>query len=427
MIFDQLTDAEKVYWLNYLIRMEDRHAQQAQQLERGVSAAMHPRRRALLQEAHVFYQHFYGQIKTALWPSVSKEALLQPEVLDYKYDAISAFSIGYLGRDWGEGAEHQEQQQICQLIEQELQGLPIERSGETALFLGCGLGRYAVDLAPHYQQVEAFDASLLMIWCIEHLMQVDQWEVLLKAERNCRRIEDTIEAYTIAIAPEQKALIREKVHFFVANAKNIPLPDQSVQHLYSIYFTDVLPLTELYQSIERLLLPEGLFIHFGPLEYFFNDEREMLTAEEVRLFFEHQGYTIHTDRFFPSKHLALANSMRHRVYDNWFFIAQRPQQPAVAPLHVQVILGLNPNSQLSSQAQLAKGKVASIDYQIQRGSVHYELPEIVYKILLALDGKQSLAAIFEALDLKDLHPDDAAQLLTILQELLDQNLLQLIQ
>lgn len=422
MVFDPLPDSEKVYWLHYLLRMEARHQKQAQRLSQGVSPAMHPMRVTRLQEAHRFYAHFYGQIAASLLPLVSKEALLAPEVLSYTYDNLSPFSIGYLGRDWGQGEDHEAQEAVSQLIAAELE--QHGRAGETALFLGCGLGRYAVDFAPRYQRVEAFDASALMIWCIEHLLQVDTWEVLLKAERNCRRIEDTVLHQVIGLSPEQKALIQERIHFFVANAKQIPLPDQSVDHIYSIYFTDVLPLTELYEQLERLLLPEGLFIHFGPLEYFFDDERNMLTAEEIRLFFEAQGYTILTDLFVPSKHLVNPNSMRYRMYDNWFFIAQRPSADAIPAMHLQRVLSLAPNSKLSTEVLHEKGKIIGFHHQIRLGATEYQLPEIVYEILLRLDGRTSLEVIFKALELDNVHPDDEAQLLDILQELLTKYLLQ---
>lgn len=423
MVFDPLPDTEKVYWLHYLLRMETRHQRQAQRLSQGVAPTMQPRRQALLQEVHQFHAQFYGQIKEALLPLVTQEALLLPEVLDYNYNNISAFSTGYLSRDWGQGEDHHVQQQITELIAVELDRLALGQGKHTALFLGCGMGRYAVDLAPRYQHVEAFDASALMIWCIEHLLQVDTWEILLQATRNCRHIADTVQRQTVAISPTQKALIQERIHFFVANAKQIPLPNQSVHHLYSIYFTDVLPLTELYEQIERLLLPEGLFIHFGPLEYFFDDERAMLTAEEVRLFFEAQGYTILTNRFFPSKHLVNTNSMRHRIYDNWFFIAQRSNQSGVTTMDLQQVLSLSPNSQLLVEAQHEQGKITGLYHQISRGSIEYQLPEIVYEILLQLDAQTSLEVIFERLDLRDLYPEDEVQLLTILQELTTKQLL----
>jgi hypothetical protein len=423
MVFDALPDAEKVYWLNYLIRMEARYAKKVRRLERGSSPAMHERRRALLQEGNAFCQQFYAQIKEQLYPLVSKEALLDIEVLQYNYDSISPFSLGYLSRDWSEAQDHAEQQRIAEVIEQRLAELERLEGQETALFLGCGMGRYAVDLAPHYQRVEAFDASVVMIWCIEQLQRLDRWELLLKHEKNCRRIEETVERVEVAMTPAQKALIQEKIHFFVANANAVPLEAQSVDHLYSIYFTDVLPLARLYASVDRLLSGEGLFIHFGPLEYFFNNEKQMLTAEEVRLFFEAKGYRILTDEFMPSKHLSSAYSMRHRVYDNWFFIAQKPPATAWRTLTWQDALALSSGVQLSADAVVEDGRVVAVQHSIQRGATSYDLPEVIYELLGQVDGKTTLQALFEVLGLQEAHKDDQAQIFAILQELLDKGVL----
>lgn len=424
MVFDKLLDKEKVYWLHYLLRMEQLFAKKVQQLQESNFAPMHPQRKALLKQANAFYQDFYALIRKDLYPLVAKEALLSGEVLNYNYNNLSTFSLGYLLRDWGTGQENEQQQLITQTIEQKLQALGLFQEGGQALFMGCGMGRYAVDLAPHYEQVTAFDASVLMIWCIEYLQKMGSWKVLNKAERNCRTIASTIQEEEVSMTPAQKATIQSKVNFLVANATAIPLEKASVEHIYSIYFTDVLPLPELYQQVDKLLKEQGLFIHFGPLEYFFNQEEQMLSAEEVSLFFEGQGYQVLVDEFMPSKHLSSENSMRHRVYDNWFFVAQKPVATA-ASLTLNSVLLLNNQVDLSTRAILQEGVCEQVEYQVQWGEQAYNLPAVVYELLLEINGQASLQDLFQALDLQDIDPADQAQLLQILQELLTHNFLQI--
>ncbi|MGH1335790.1 MAG: hypothetical protein ACRBFS_06650 [Aureispira sp.] len=424
MVFDNLSNKEKVYWLNYLLRMEDRFAQQTKQLSGTSSNAMHPRRRALLKDANLFYQQFYTQIKEDLYPLVSKEALLTPEVLAFNYKGISTFSLGYIMRDWGNGQDNEQQQIITQTIEQKLQTLALAPELGKALFMGCGMGRYAVDFAHRYEKVAAFDASALMIWCIEYLQKVAHWEVLNKAARNCRTVEDTVQRMLVQITAAQQAIIETKVDFFVANATSIPLEKQSVDHIYSIYFTDVLPLPTLYQEVNDLLVEEGLFIHFGPLEYFFEVEEEMLSAEEVRLFFEAQGYHILVDEFLATKHLSSENSMRHRVYDNWFFIAQKSKSKTVALLDMQTVLYLNDKAEISSTSLIEQGSCAAVEHQAKLGAQSYELPAIVYELLLQINGKATIQLLLETLELTDIAPEDQERLLQILQELATSNILQ---
>lgn len=424
MVFDNLLDKEKVYWLNYLLRMEQLFANKVQQLQESNFAPMHPQRKALLKQANGFYQEFYALIRKDLCPFVSKEALLSEEVLNYNYNNLSTFSLGYLLRDWGTGQENEQQQLITQTIEQKLQALGLFQEGGQALFMGCGMGRYAVDLAPHYEQVTAFDASVLMIWCIEYLQKMGSWKVLNKAERNCRTIASTIQEEEVSMTPAQIATIQSKVNFLVANATAIPLEKASVEHIYSIYFTDVLPLPELYQQVDKLLKEKGLFVHFGPLEYFFNQEEQMLSAEEVSLFFEGQGYQILVDEFMPSKHLSSENSMRHRVYDNWFFVAQKPIA-TTASLTLNSVLLLNNQVELSTRAIIQEGVCEQVAYQVQWAEHAYNLPAVVYELLLEINGQASLQDLFQALELQDIDSEDQAQLFQILQELLNHNLLQI--
>ncbi|MFK7796165.1 MAG: hypothetical protein AB8E82_01850 [Aureispira sp.] len=425
MVFDNLPNKEKVYWLNYLLRMELHFARQIEQLHTHKFAAMHPQRRALLEEANLFYQNFYTKVKEDLYPLVAKDALLDAEVLDFNYSNLSTFSLGYILRDWGTGQEQEEQQLITQTIEKKLSALGMEVGVGHALFLGCGMGRYAVDLAHRYQRVKAFDASVLMIWCIEYLQKINHWKVLNKNERNCRRIEDTVQRMEVGMTAKQKAIIASKVDFFVANATDIPLPPQSIQHIYSIYFTDVLPLPQLYQEVDQLLMEQGLFIHFGPLEYFFNQEEQMLTAEEVRLFFEAQGYRVLADEFMATKHLSSENSMRHRVYDNWFFIAQKLTAKTEVVLELSTVLSLNNQAQLSSVSQIAEGTCTGVEYEAKLGNQSYQLPEIIYELLGQINGQRSIQALLQVLDLVDIDSEDQAQLLQIVHELATANILKL--
>ncbi len=426
MVFDYLPEEEKVYWLNYLVRMEVFHENMARRAETvDDSTGMHPRRCALLKEANLFYKDFYATAKSALSPLVSKDAMLDAKVLDFDYKGIGTFSFNYLIRDWAVKPAYQEEV-ITKSIVQKLVDLELDCSAATALFLGCGTGKYAVNLAPNYKQVEAFDASVLMIWCIERLQQLKTWEVLRKVERNCRKIEDTVERVRLEMTTSELDTIASKVHFFVADALKLPFKPNTIQHIHSIYFTDVLPLHQLYDRIiDYLLVEEGVFIHFGPLEYFFNNSQEMLTAEEVRLFFAQKGYRILCDEFLETKHLFNPNSMRHRVYENWFFIAQKPVASKTAALNVDSCLSLNSSINLQKTAVLNQGVPIEYEYSIALDEAAYQLPEVVYEMLLHCNGSTSINRILEFLELQDIAKEEQRQLLFILQELLDAKMIKI--
>jgi SAM-dependent methyltransferase len=425
MVFDSLPNSEKVYWLNYLIRMEEMYASMALQLDIvNLKTGIQARRQDLLKEANLFYKDFYTEIKEELYPLVSKDAILDIDALKLDYNGIGAFSFNYLIRDWSNKETDSQQQVISDAIEQKIDLLELNVPEGKALFLGCGTGRYAVNLAHKYQQVEAFDASVLMIWCLEHLQKIKTWDVLRKVERNCRTIEDTVQRIRLEMTPYQGALIESKVHFFPADAANIPLENHSINHIYSIYFTDVLPLYQLYEnSIDCLLVGGGLFIHFGPLEYFFNAEKEMLSAEEVRLFFEQKGYVILTDEFLETKHLANPNSMRHRVYDNWFFIAQKPKNKKIERLSSITVLSLNQEIKIQSTAILEKGSCVGQKYMVCLNEQSYQLPAVVHEFLLSCNGVNDINTILKNLELEDITLEESSQLMTIIKELLEANII----
>lgn len=419
MIFDNLSNNEKVYWLNYLTRMESLQANLALQLDSvAPKVGMHPKRKELLKEANLFYKDFYTEIKEELLPLVSKEVMTTVEALGFDYNGVGTFSFNYLIRDWGDCSETLQMQTIVDKIEEKLLLFKWNEPKGTALFLGCGTGRYAVDLAPKYQRVEAFDASVLMLWCLEHLQKKGTWDVLRKVGRNCRTIENTVQRVRLEMPARERELLRSKVNFFLADAAEIPLKSQSIHHIYSLYFTDVLPLHQLYEdTIDRLLVGEGLFIHFGPLEYFFHSELEMLTAEEVRLFFEEKGYRIWVDEFVETKHLANPNSMRHRVYDNWFFIAQKPKEEVLDELDLEHVLVVNQAVEIQCTAILEQGECIGQTYTVSLEDQSYELPAVVYEIMLNFNGNKNIRQIFKEVGIADITVAESNQLMGILQEL----------
>ncbi|BDS13642.1 class I SAM-dependent methyltransferase [Aureispira anguillae] len=423
MVFDNLTDDEKAYWLNYLVRMEGLHGQTVPQkehlaIDNGISA----RRIALIEEANLFYKNIYTKIKDELYPLVAKETLLTKEVQSFSYESATPFSFGYLIRDWGHNSTYDQYGIIHSFLEEKLQAMNVS-AAPSALFLGCGTGRYAVDLAYRYNQVDAFDASLFMIWSINHLKKVRTWEVVQKVLRNCRTIEDTIQRVTLKMTEEQVRTIDEKVNFFIAQASNIPLDQGAINHIYSIYFTDVLPLNVLFGELDRLLAANGLFIHFGPLEYFFNTELEMLSAEEVALFFQKKGYRILANEFLATRHLFNPNSMRYRMYDNWFFVAQKGD--AQARLTLSDVLVVNNAVELRVTRRAKDGKCMEASYAASFHQKAYDLPEIIYELMLKIDGKTTLEQILWQLEISDIIEEEKEQLLAILQELLESNFIAL--
>lgn len=418
MIFEYLKDQEKIYWLNYVAKIAELHQEKINALSNvSIHSGMHPKRMLLLKEVNTFYKSICVKIQEELYDLVPKELLLTKGTLSFSYKKINLYFLGYLIRDWSSNQIYNQRTIIIAFIEEKLKSIGVKEENK-ALFFGCGTGRYAVDLAYRYDQVEAFDASVFMLWSIKHLQRMKTWDVLEKVDRNCRKMEDTVQRFSLEMTKEQATIINEKVNFFWADAANVPLPDNSINHIYSIYFTDVLPLTVLFEEANRLLMDKGLFIHFGPLEYFFDTEHEMLSAEEVRLFFEEKGYRILSEAFLETRHLYIPNKMRYRVYDNWFFVAQKIKTPLPNRISVKDVLCLNNAVEIEAKVVVEQGECSPQIYSASLGDQSYNLPAIVYELLLNINGTATIEDLFEKLNLENVLKEDKEQLLSILQELL---------
>jgi SAM-dependent methyltransferase len=116
---------------------------------------------------------------------------------------------------------------------------------------------------------------------------------------------------------------RQRISFLVADAAALPFPDASLDAVFSIYFTDVMPIAKLAPEITRVLKPGGCMVHFGPLDYHFDDFSDCLSAEEVRDALANHGLRVSKERRVPLGHLSAADEMLRTSYENWAFSADR--------------------------------------------------------------------------------------------------------
>ena len=236
-------------------------------------------------------------------------------------------TLEYLERDWC-WLPHSERE--LKLIQKQvlssLQKCQFDNS--SALVLGAGTGRLAWESLKHFDQVYALDQSLSMaqqfyktindtltFYSIGTTNRIVDADMVVKREARSHLPKDEY-------APNVSADL-ERISYLVGNAANIPLAQNSISAILSIYFTDVIPLEDYFSEILRVLNPGGVFFHFGPLEYHFEDISQHLSAEEIKRQFVANGFDIITDFQATSEHLYQKGSMAHRVYDNWVFCAVR--------------------------------------------------------------------------------------------------------
>lgn len=251
----------------------------------------------------------YVEIDNILNVNTSRDNVVNTTLKDYVY----------LQRDWCYYEDGESQ------IEKTVQSIKtVLPSGmENALFLGCGVGRLAVEFANIFQKVLATDKSYSMVWHINKLLSETNFEFYTPQEKNVYSLENIAQKHTASISASLKTQIKDNVDFFVSDVLNLPLEKNSLDAVFSIYFTDVIALKLWFEKINNIIKKDGYFIHFGPLDYFFSAESEMLTAKEFRTFFEENGYETVVDEIIETSHLNDSNSLVYKVYRNWLFVAKK--------------------------------------------------------------------------------------------------------
>lgn len=251
----------------------------------------------------------YVEIDNILRVNMNRDNIVTTILKDYLY----------LHRDWCYYEDSEVQ--ITKTINSIRKSLPFKL--DNALFLGCGIGRLAVEFSDIFNKIYATDKSYSMIWHINKLLSDDDYEFYIPQEKNIYKLENVAQKHIASIPSKLKDKIQHKFEFFVSDVLNLPIKNESIDAVFSIYFTDVIALILWFDKINHIIKKGGYFVHFGPLDYFFSAECEMLTANEFRVFFEENGYQTITDEIIETSHLNDVNSFSYKIYRNWLFIAKK--------------------------------------------------------------------------------------------------------
>jgi len=183
-----------------------------------------------------------------------------------------------------------------------------------AAFLGAGLARFASDLRGEVEQLIALDVSLMM--ALSHLAlhdgEVRLFEINERIAYDLAGLARPITASAKSSAP---------IDYCVADARQMPFADASLDLVVSAFFTDVVPLSALLREVRRVLAPGGAFIHFGPLGYHFYMPEEMWTVEEARQVFARHGFELQDEAWVPVWLQRSSARMSNTRVDAWSFVA----------------------------------------------------------------------------------------------------------
>jgi carnosine N-methyltransferase len=329
----------------------------------------------------------------------------------------------YMRRDWCGLPDSEEQ--VGQII-QALRTRCTEYCPDldSALFLGAGLARIAFEHNDLFRKVYALDKSYSMVHHFHQLLQedIDFYEIhefnVLKAEDSTRRLTASIQH-----ASKEAIAHKDRFQYFIGDAMDLPFEAASLSCIASVYFTDVLALKLYFSELQRVLKPGGLFIHFGPLDYFFSDRGAMLSAEEYKDEFEANGFeTLHEETMVLS-HLPSELLMTKRHYTNWFFVARK--KASVTPLldHERTYKIDHP-VYVQEKTQIGESEPQSIEL-INKNGLTFEGGGSVLALLQKIDGKTKMKDVLRGIAAEyELSEEDLSGVVAFFEQLLQQEFIQ---
>ncbi|KPM33418.1 Methyltransferase type 11 [Croceitalea dokdonensis DOKDO 023] len=379
----------------------------------------------LLTDSYIRNIHNVNNIVSVLEPKVTLEAYenLQINTTDNTQTTLKDFI--YLRRDWCFKSEP-EQQLKTTIDSLKIELSKIEFETGNALFIGCGVGRIAFEFTDIYSKVYATDKSFSMIWHLQKLLNGKTIDFYSPHEKNVKTLQNVAPRYSAKIPKDKLNNILDKFEVFVSDVLDLPFKDNSLNSVFSIYFTDVIALKLWFNQINQKLKNKGLFVHFGPLDYFFSNEQEMYTAEEFKQFFENNGYKTLIDKTIETTHLEDSNSISYKVYRNWFFVAQKniSSNSTTFEIFDETILKLRTPVSYKREGILDDGE-KELEATLNLPNGTFTGADAVIQILKLLDGKTPYIEVLSKLQSNGFDVNDTKGIHDLLLDLLKQNVLKI--
>lgn len=201
-----------------------------------------------------------------------------------RYNAERA--LEYLWNDWSASAESERQVT-------EYEGIIFRQAncycevGSPALLLGAGVGRHLLDLASIFDCVLGLDLSVTFVDAF-HGVAAETVPLSIVTFPYAVFEHDVVRDFDATISIHRENLAR--IVYGVADAARLPLANESVSTVITVFFLDVIPLKTLIAEVSRVLPVGGRLVNFGPLHYHFNDPADLLTPEDIAMTLEDFGF-----------------------------------------------------------------------------------------------------------------------------------------
>lgn len=346
-----------------------------------------------LQNHSELYESFREKIAPHLsLPALAHQGLKgQPTGMEYE------LRFNYLRKDWAPGKAEQEEQKMLEGV---LKGSFAQAADHTrALLLGAGMGRAGSIIAEGFEEVHTVDNSFTMSSLLADLIEGD----ITFRDRQHASVENGLDLgrELTASMPEEIRKMWDgpgkKIQHWLGDISQCHFMEESFSALYSIYFTDVLPLSKWLPRALALLPPGGDFIHFGPLSYHFQDESEHYSLDELKQILTDMGMGLVAEESMESSHCRSEVIGNYKMYRNWYLHFRKKEIK---------VNRLEPGERLVQACPItyrAQGEIPIGDTE-DRYEIHYlngkstEISETILDIIRILEEPLTLEELFSKME-----------------------------
>lgn len=333
-------------------------------------------------------------------------------------------SFRYLKRDWTGLPESESQLRI--IIEAINDSLTYLEDTEACLVMGAGLGRIACDLRNKFSRIYAMDKSWSMAYLFQQLFQQD----ILFYDINNTNLTRDIHATRFlkagfsyaGMTSDDVNVIREKLVYFVSDVRSMPLHDESISCILSIYFTDVVNLELYISEVHRILKNGGIFIHIGPLG--------LQSPEEIKAYFYKLGYDHQVEKKVESSHLDSFESSFKTVVQNWIFVTRKTTSSfsnQAKSLSNESVLEYICDVSYTIEGQLSVHDNSGVYCKITAtNGKKYQVSECFVQFLSLIDGSKTLSILLDELcKIFEFGKEDESDLFEITKQLINDGVIQI--
>ncbi|AZI55195.1 methyltransferase domain-containing protein [Epilithonimonas vandammei] len=365
----------------------------------------------------------YEQMSESIKKYVNINYILQSDLNRYKNDPLIGKELLYVVRDWGYSNESEDEiSSIYSMIEKLIKKFSIL---DSILFIGCGTGRFACEASQIVKKVYCSDLSYRMIYLLDGILNNKSFNIHEINDSNVYSIDDVIRNFTVKASNLSSTV--KNINYFISDVRQLPIEDESLNTVASVYFIDVMNIENYIQEISRVLKTNGVFINIGPIGYPYSNFVHKILPTEIKQIFKKNNFEIVFEEFLECTYMHSNIKLSKTIHKNWIFVARKKTENQVS-INIDSVLSINTSVFIETKVEINNHGSSVFEHNLitKNGSV-YEHSDLIIEILKQINGKISIKQIIEVLSENFELEFEADYLLSVIGKLIKDKTLELVQ